>query len=390
VNSTAPGPPPPPGRACVFTPAAGSRFGSPSGSSSDGFNELNGWVAAWGGDGGGVTVALMPGISPPDSTGTGQSYTVQLTDAWIGVLTVEETAMVSVDGAKPPFVDLVRVKVDGVTIYDDGTPAPVALTPGTYNVYVDLRMVSDSNIYGQEGQITLLCAGTPVAAITLRVPNPDDWGIRVDVYNGTSFPVDRNTYKGTWSVGAIYFWDGGRTSPIQLCGPYFTGPCVNVQPPPNKAPKWAAYWLDLTASTWKDWSLKYNGTLYVPWNNIRIGVWFDDSVQVAICNIDVNWAGPPSWRTATGICTPGPVAVTMQYIQRRSAWYLIFVVGPQGSNEGFIPTIDGAYYCDSFNWEEGGCNSSWTFRPDSSGGVPYFVAGRYTPGDCDGCGTPEP
>jgi hypothetical protein len=68
---------------------------------------------------------------------------------------------------------------------------------------------------------------------------------------------------------------------------------------------------------------------------------------------------------------------------------LVFIIGPDGGNEAYIPTIDGAWYCPNFDWSQGTCSGSWSFVP-ASPSVPYFVATNYTPGSTDGGGTPRP
>jgi hypothetical protein len=193
--------------------SSGKWFGSPDGSPERGFNELNGWVAAWGPSGGGVRIALMPGITPPDSTGTGAKYTVELNNVQIGTLTVSGgIAWVSITGTMPDFMEVARIWLEpgGYILYDNGPRPAVVLAPGTYQVKATLRVKPRPDIYGRAANLTLSCGGTPIATITVRVPNPEEWGIRADIYTFTSpsWPPFGSgyTYKGTWSVGAIYFW----------------------------------------------------------------------------------------------------------------------------------------------------------------------------------------
>jgi hypothetical protein len=81
----------------------------------------------WGSSGGGVRVALMPGITPPDSTRTGTSYTVELSNVQIGTLAVSGgNASVSIAGTMPGFMDVVRIWLEpgGYVLYDNGPRPP--------------------------------------------------------------------------------------------------------------------------------------------------------------------------------------------------------------------------------------------------------------------------
>ncbi len=389
------------GVACSFVASSGKRFGSPDGSPAVGFNELNGWVAAWGPSGGGVRIALMPGITPPDSTNTGASYTVELNNIHIGTLTVSGgTASVYISEPMPGFMQIVRIwLVPGGYIYDNGPTPGVNLAPGTYQVYATLRAVPRSDIYGSAADLTLTCGGTPTATITLRVPNPEEWGIRADIYTYPGRPVPwppfgaGYTYRGTWSVGAIYFWIHAHAPEYDPHG--ISSPYVSRDYRWDGAPKWVAYWVDPAASSWRFWAIKYTGRLYVPWERIRVGVWHDDGVYVKLCNIDTGrswwYVTPPRFDRTNGTCTgaPGEYNIEVGHFQDVATVTLVFIIGPEGGNEAYIPTIDGAWYCASFDWRRGTCSVSWSFVP-ASPSVPYFVATNYTPGSTDGGGSPRP
>ncbi len=401
-----------PGCLCSFVASSGSRFGSPDGTPARGFNELNGWVAAWGPIdpicGCDVRIALMPGITPPDSTRTGTRYTVELVNVQIGTLTVSDTVSVSITGSMPGFMQVVRIWLEpgGHVLYDNGPRPAVTLAPGTYQVYATLRTAPRSDIYGSAADLTLTCGGAPTATITLRVPNPDEWGLRADIYTFTTVPPPwppfgaGYTYRGTWSVGAMYFWSSPlrhEYDPIGLTSPYSTRDYRW-----DIAPKWVAYWVNPAATSWVNWAIKYTGRLYVPWSSIRVGVWHDNGVYVKLCSIDTGrswwYAGrPPTFSTASGTCTgaPGEYSVEVGYFQDNGAIALVFIIGPDGSNEAYIPTIDGAWYCPNFDWTPGElsaggrCRTSWSFVP-ASPSVPHFRGTNYTPGSTDGGGTPRP
>ncbi len=397
-----------PGCSCSFEASSGSRFGSPDGTPATGFNELNGWVAAWGPMDppapcacGGVRIALMPGITPPDSTGTGARYTVELNNVQIGTLTVSGgTVSVSITEPMPNFMQVVRIWLEpgGHVLYDNGPRPAVTLQPGTYQVKATLRAAPRSDIYGSTADLTLTCNGTPTATITLRVPNPDEWGLRADIYTFTSpsWPPFGSgyTYRGTWSVGAISFWLVGRSQDYDRIGlwpsPYFSGGYRS-----DSAPKWVAYWIDPAATRWNNWAIKYTGRLYVPWSSIRVGVWHDDGVYVRLCSIDTGnswWYGtPPRFDTASGTCAgaPGEYSIEVGYFEGPTTAALVFIIGPGDRNEAYIPTIDGAWYCSNFDWSRGTCGVSWSFR-SASPSVPHFRGTNYTPGSTDGGGSPRP
>jgi hypothetical protein len=70
----------------------------------------------------------------------------------------------------------------------------------------------------------------------------------------------------------------------------------------------------------------------------------------------------------------GDVSVEVWYYQRTGSSVLVFVVGPPGGNDAYIPTIDGAYRCGNFNWSSGTCGGSWGFISASSAGLILFPA----------------
>ncbi len=400
---------------CTFVATSGKRFGSPDGTPATGFNELNSWVAAWApidppapcdcGWHEGVRIALMPGITPPDSTGTGASYTVQLVNVQIGTLTVHDTASVSITEPMPGFMQVVRIWLEpgGHVLYDNGPRPAVTLAPGTYQVYATLRAAPRSDIYGRAADLTLTCGGTPTATITLRVPSPNEWGLRADIYKLTvSHPTVPSwppfvgadyIYRGTWTVGAIYYWlydDPAYRDVYSLTSPY-----ASSLRRADTAPKWAAYWIDPAATSWRYWAIKITGRLYVPWSSIRVGVWQDDGVYVRLCSIDTGnswWVySSPRFVTASGTCTgaPGEYDIEVGYFEGPVEAVLVFVIGPEGANVAYVPTIDGSWYCPNFNWSTGGCGGSWSFVP-ASPSVPHFRGTNYTPGSTDGGGTPSP
>jgi len=389
--------------ACSFVASSGKWFGSPDGTPVRGFNELNGWVAAWGPSGGGVRIALMPGITPPDSTNTKARYTVELNNVQIGTLTVSGgTVSVSITEPMPEFMQVVRIWLEpgGYILYDNGYRPAVVLTPGTYQVYATLRVAPSSAVYRSAADLTLKCGGTPTATITLRVPDPSEWGLRADIYTFTTPPPSwppfgaGYTYRGTWSVGAMYYWSSSlrhEYDPIGLSSPYFTRDYRG-----DVAPKWVAYWINPAATTWTYWAIRFTGRLYVPWSNIHVGVWHDNGVYVRLCSIDTgnSWWIPfrgPTFRTTSGTCTgaPGEYSIEVGYFQDYGAIALVFVIGPGAGDEAYIPTIDGAWFCPNFRWDEGTCSAAWSFVP-ASPTVPHFRGTNYTPGSADDGGRPRP
>ena len=390
--------------ACSFVASSGKRFGSPDGSPATGFNELNGWVAAWGPSGGGVRIALMPGITPPDSTNTRASYTVELNNIHIGTLTVSGgTASVYITEPMPGFMQVVRIwLVPGGYIYDNGPTPGVNVAPGTYQVYATLRVAPTSAVYGSAADLTLRCGGSPAATITLRVPDPNEWGLRADIYTFTTSPPSwppfgaGYNYRGTWSVGAIYFWlhVSGQGDPLGLSSPYFSRVLRS-----DSAPKWAAYWINPAVATWTNWAIKYTGKLYVPWSSIRVGVWHDDGVYVRLCSIDTGnswwYITSPAFHTTSGTCTgaPGEYSVEVGYFEGAGTAALVFVIGTGAGNDAYIPTIDGAWHCANFRWsgaQQGTCSAAWIFVP-ASPAVPHFRGTNYTPSSTDdGGGSPGP
>ncbi len=338
---------------------------------------------------------MMPGITPPDSTDTRASYAVELNNVEIGTLTVTGgITWVSIVGSMPGFMEVVRIWLEpgGYVLYDDGPGPAVTLAPGTYQVYATLRAKPRSDIYGSTADLTLTCAGTPATTITLRVPNPNEWGIRADIYTFTTpswppFGADY-TYKGTWSVGAVFFILWGYSAPSDPVSPYFTSARID-----HVAPKWAAYWINPAATSCTFWAVKCTGSLYVPWSSIRVGVAHDDGVYVKLCSIDTgnSWWGHNRYDVTSGTCAGAPreYSIEIGYWNTYGAAILVFIIGPDGSNEAYIPTIDGAWYCANFDWSRGTCGGSWSFRP-ASPSVPHFRGTNYTPGPTDGGGTPQP
>jgi hypothetical protein len=399
------------GVACSFVASSGKWFGSPDGSPAAGFNELNGWVAAWGPSGGGVRIALMLGITPPDSTGTGARYTVELNNVQIGTLTISGgTASVTIAEPMPGFMQVVRIWLEpgGYVLYDNGPRPAVTLAPGTYQVRATLRTAPRSDVYGSAADLTLTCGGTPTTTITLRVPNPEEWGIRADIYTfqpGKPYwppwpPFGSGyTYKGTWSVGALYFWvtiQPRYPEPYNLVSPYFS----RVLDRWDIAPKWLAYWINPAGTRWVNWAVRFTGRLYVPWSNIRVGLWHDGGAYVKLCNIDTGNSWWYHWRfdVTSGTCAgaPGEYNVEIGLWDWDGPLYLIFLIGPGDRNEAYIPTIDGAWYCPNFDWRPGDayggggrCYAAWSFVP-ASPSVPHFRGTNYTPGSTDGGGTPRP
>jgi hypothetical protein len=335
----------------------------------------------------------MPGITPPDSTGTGTSYTVELVNVQIGTLTVSGgITWASITEPMPGFMQVVRIRLEpgGHVLYDNGSRPAAVLGPGTYQVYATLRAAPRSDVYGSAADLTLRCGGSPAATITLRVPDPREWGLRVDIYRWTSatwppFEGAAYTYRGTWSVGAINFWADLASNPVALRAPYFSWVQTNGIPP-----KWVAYWI---GTPWTYWGVRYTGRLYVPWSDIRVGLWVDDAVYVRLCSINPsNWLPGPSWfRRVSGTCgAPGVYDVEVGYLQSIGGTLLIFIIGPGAGNDAYIPTIDGAWHCSNFNWSTGRCNVAWSFRPESAG-VPHFRGTNYTPSTTnDGGGSPLP
>jgi hypothetical protein len=298
-------------------------------------SELNGWVAAWGSSGGGVRIALMPGIAPPDSTGTRANYTVELNNVQIGTLTVSNgTVSVSITGTMPDFMEVVKIWLEdnGHILYDNGPKPVVVLAPGTYQVKATLRAKPRPDIYGRAADLTLTCNGTPAATITVRVPNPDEWGIRADIYTFTSplWPPFGTgyTYKGTWSVGAIYFHMFSRLYFITFEIP---SPYISLGPEYYGAPKWVAYWINSTATRWRTWAIKFTGRIYVPWSNIRVGASHIEGAYVKLCSIDTGdswWPFEVGYqflrRTGRVQARPGSTASRLgtMYYMMIPRWYL--------------------------------------------------------------------
>jgi hypothetical protein len=298
---------------------------------------------------------------------------------------------------------LVQVS-DGDYLLFNKAPSIRILTPGSYELYI-LARVKSGNIYGQQASMFFNILndfdsrGRSVGSVsvTFRIPDPTEWGLRVDVYTASSpsLPLGGSnyTYKGTWSVGGIYFWlsswNPDRTGLTSSSTPYFSRSARN-----NIAPKWAAAWIGPEGS-WVNYGLKFTGKLNVPWSGFRVGVWHDDHAYVKICSVNTNsswwFYTPPRWDWSTGTCEAAPnvYPIEVGYYEGPLESVLVFVIGPSRGSGAYIPTIDGAWYCETFNWNSGTCGGSWQFVPASKS-VPYFVASKYTPGSTDGGGTPKP
>ncbi|AEA12386.1 hypothetical protein TUZN_0902 [Thermoproteus uzoniensis 768-20] len=376
---------PPPSGVCSFTPVNGSQL--------SGFNQMNGWIGAWGGGPGGYVVAVRPGLLVPAyATGGSGFYYVQLSHVEIGSLIVSQApAAVQISGPMPAFLSSLKVYTSAGTLYVNGSGQAVQLQPGTYTIYVDVR-ASPNAAPGSTASLYLSC-GSYSYPIAFEIPQWTDWGIPVKVYQGTNL----NTYAGTWSVGSIYFWLTYRQPPLSAQSPYFT-----IGDYLDSAPQWAAALLNPTASRWDDWSLDYTGTLYVPWNEFRVGVWHDDGVRVYVCgNLAIDYWNPTSPRFDSGKvrCSSNKIDVEVQYFEGYVESVLMFVVGPKDKNVAYMPTIDGAWYCSNFNWGAGiygsgagTCNTAWTFVPWNSqqNQPPYWIVNKYSPGSKDGAGVPSP
>ena len=387
ASSTAPTGPPPASGVCSFAPLNGSKL--------SGFNQMNGWIGAWGGSSSGYAVAVRPGLLVPAyATGGSGWYYVQLQGVQIGTLAVSSApATVQVGGAMPSFLASLRIYItsssSSAVLYLNGTSAAVPLQPGTYSVYVDVRAKGNAPP-GASATLYLSC-GSLSYPINFEIPQWSDWGIPVNVYWGTKF----NTYVGTWSVGGVYFWLTSRSPPLSSQGPYFT-----IYDKTDTAPQWAAAWLNPTATAWDNWSLNYTGTLYIPWNEFNVGVWHADGAAVSVCGrqvISALYFTSPRFDSVKARCAAGPNQVVVEYFEGSGGAVLMFVVGPPKGQSAYVPTIDGAWYCRNFNWGSGSygsgagtCNSGWTFLPASSGNVPYWIVGKYAPGSSDGGGSPSP
>jgi hypothetical protein len=133
----------------------------------------------------------------------------------------------------------------------------------------------------------------------------------------------------------------------------------------------------------------------VPWSNIRIALRHDDGVYVKLCNINTGdswWTAQPAiFRATSGTCTgAGEHSVEIGYFEGGGYAKLIFLVDPDGGNEAYVPTIDGAWRCPNFDWSRGRCSGSWSFVVASQS-VPHFRGTNYTPSTTnDGGGTPQP
>ncbi|MGB9705954.1 MAG: flagellin biosynthesis protein FlgK, partial [Pyrobaculum sp.] len=176
------------GGRCGISPLSGARLSARL----SGFNELNSWIAAWGGDSSNIVVAVRPGILVPDSTGTGTGqYYVEVTAQVAELIIPNATILpVGITGSMPNFIERLEIRVGSNVVYRDGTSTPVLLPSGKYPVTVYVRAKSNAAA-GSRATLTLVC-GSSNASLTFRVPQWSEWGIKVDVYSGTNF----NTYKG--------------------------------------------------------------------------------------------------------------------------------------------------------------------------------------------------
>ncbi len=108
------------------------------------------------------------------------------------------------------FMEVVRVWVGGCLVYDGG-PLSATIPPSTYPVTASLRVRPDRDVFGNSATLLLSCNENPVAAITVRVLHPKEWGLRAQIYRHPGSPTPpppgdlRYDYKGAWSVGAVYF-----------------------------------------------------------------------------------------------------------------------------------------------------------------------------------------
>jgi hypothetical protein len=137
------------------------------------------------------------------------------------------------------FMEVVKIWVGGYLVYDGG-PLLTTIPPGTYPVTASLRVRSDNDVFGNSATLHLCCNENPVAAIAVRVPHPEEWGLRAQIYRRPCSPTPplpgdlRYDYKGAWSVGVIYFWLnalGFQPDVFSIRGPYFTSATGS-----NKAP----------------------------------------------------------------------------------------------------------------------------------------------------------
>ncbi len=387
VNITAP--------ASTTTAPSACSFYASSGSMLSGFNQLNGWIGAWGPASNGVVVALRPGLLVPDSTGAGTgTYYVQLSDIPLGTLVLTSQSAVGVGGSMPSFMSSILIYAYNgtkVVLYSNGS-AQATLSPGNYTIYGTFR-ASANAAPGNTATLYLTC-GSSQYPIGLEIPGWGWWGIRADVYsdpNPYQSPVNDPSalgrYKGTWSIGAVAMWLSYRSPPIPSPSPYFT-----IADVLNSAPQWVAAILNPSANQWVNWALNISGMLYMPWSGkTHVGVWHDDGAAVVMCgsSMDYWYYTSPRFDSSDIDCgPPGNKYVKIYYFEGYDESVLIFVVGRGKS--GYIPTIDGAWYCSDFNWNTGTCNTAWQFTPATSGNVPYWVASHYSPGASDGGGTPSP
>jgi predicted methyltransferase len=50
---------------------------------------------------------------------------------------------------------------------------------------------------------------------------------------------------------------------------------------------------------------------------------------------------------------PGSTDIEVGYFEGWWSAVLVFIIGPEGGNEAYIPTIDGAWFCPNFDWTPG-------------------------------------
>ena len=100
---------------------------------------------------------------------------------------------VSVTDPMPGFMEGVRIRLE----------------PGTYQVCTTLRVAPNSAVFGSAVNLALRRDGSPVATITLRVSNPNDWGLQVDIHPHLALVVSlrgRLRLQRDLGCGGISFW----------------------------------------------------------------------------------------------------------------------------------------------------------------------------------------
>jgi len=135
----------------------------------------------------------------------------------------------------------------------------IRLEPGTYQVCTTLRVARNSAVFGSAVNLALRRDGSPVATITLRVSNPNDWGLQLDIHPFTSpswSPFGAGyAYRGIWVV-EVYPSDCmtslcAKTCLMCLCrSPLGAHHAVlNLSGRPIAS--------DPKAATWINWAIKY-------------------------------------------------------------------------------------------------------------------------------------